>query len=565
MGHEISQQTTPAPGVSRRGFLGRAGGLAASTVAAGALTALPVGDALSSSAAADAVTAPTAVQRADAAYALRVAAARYEHARPLPPHPTNGDEERYAATRIASFSKGLPHNERGEVDAAAYSALLAALDSGQPAAFEAIPLGGKAKLANPQAAYAFLLEGPDPQCLATDPPPAFDSAQEAGEMVEMYWQALARDVPFARYDADPLIATAAADLSRLSDFRGPKAGGSVTPATVFRGGVPGDLTGPYLSQFFWLPVPYGPLKMAQQYPIVPPKDHLTTFAEWLNVQQGRYKAPKPAANASPPPTRYLSAGRDLAAYLHVDFTYQAFLNAALILNKLAVDSLGAALDAGNPYLHSKTQTGGPTFGVHHLLDLVARVAAPALRAVFYQKWLVHRRLRPEEFGGRVHTHMTGAAQYPIHKDLLSTSHVLDAVHQKYGTYLLPLADPEGCPMHPSYPAAHVVIAGACATVLKAYFNEDFVLPAPVVASTDGRALLPYSGPALTVGGELNKLAGNQLMARAWEGFHWRSDSVAALKLGEELAIGILADERRTYHEAFGGFTLTRFDRTTVTV
>ena len=36
-----------------------------------------------------------------------------------------------------------------------------------------------------------------------------------------------------------------------------------------------------------------------------------------------------------------------------------------------------------------------------VLDQVARVAVEALRAVWCQKWRFHRRLRPEEFGGRV--------------------------------------------------------------------------------------------------------------------------------------------------------------------
>jgi membrane-associated phospholipid phosphatase len=39
------------------------------------------------------------------------------------------------------------------------------------------------------------------------------------------------------------------------------------------------------------------------------------------------------------------------------------------------------------------------------------------------------------------------------------------------TCLLPVAYAEGCPTHPSYPAAHAATAGACATVLKAFFNR----------------------------------------------------------------------------------------------
>src|SRR5207248_7178268 len=119
---------------------------------------------------------------------------------------------------------------------------------------------------------------------------------------------------------------------------------------------------------------------------------------------------------------------------------------------LAVDYLGAPLDDGNPYKHSRTQAGNLTLRPQHVLDLVARVANTALKAVWYPKWLVHRRLRPEEFGGRVHAHITGTAHYPIHTNLLATSRVLEAVHQKYGSYLLPMADPEGCALHPSYPS-----------------------------------------------------------------------------------------------------------------
>ena len=203
-----------------------------------------------------------------------------------------------------------------------------------------------------------------------------------------------------------------------------------------------------------------------------------------------------------------------------------------------------------------------TFGAPHVLDLMARVANAAMRACWYQKWLVHRRLRPEAFGLRVHEHLTGAARYPIHADLLGAA-VLPSVFSAQGTYLLPMAYPEGCPAHPSFPAGHAAIAGACATVLKAFFKDSFVMPAPVVASADGLSLLPYVGPDLTLGGELNKLAANIALGRDTAGVHWRSDGIAGLALGEAVAIGVLRDLRTTLTETFGGFSLTRFDGTTV--
>jgi len=188
-----------------------------------------------------------------------------------------------------------------------------------------------------------------------------------------------------------------------------------------------------------------------------------------------------------------------------------------------------------------------------------------LKAAWYQKWLVHRRLRPEEFGGWIDNQLNGRASYPINLEILN-SQVLKEVSKKYGSYLLPQAFPEGCPTHPSYPAGHATYSGAMTTVLKAFFNESFVIPHPVVASDDGLSLLPYKGSdILTVGGELNKLAANIAIARDAAGVHWRSDGIEGLKLGEAVAIRILQDRKTLYNEPFSGFTLTKFDNTTIVI
>ncbi len=52
---------------------------------------------------------------------------------------------------------------------------------------------------------------------------------------------------------------------------------------------------------------------------------------------------------------------------------------------------------------------------------------------------------------------------------------------------------------------------------------------------------------------------------AFGGVHWRTDNIAGLQLGEAVAIGILADDRRTVTETFKGFSLTKFDGTTITI
>ncbi|MED4785272.1 vanadium-dependent haloperoxidase [Brevibacillus choshinensis] len=488
---------------------------------------------------------------------IREEAAEFQEDRPLPPHPCNGDEELYT-NKIGNYSKGLPHNVLGEVDPKAYEAYMKALKTGDPVDFETIPLGGVVKLTNPQGAYAFDLAGPDSHHLGMIPPPDFSSAWEAGEMAELYWQALTRDVPFADFGTNPLSKAAASDLSSFSDFRGPKFGGMVTTENLFRGNTPGDLVGPYISQFLWKDIPHGATTMVQRYrTTVVGDDHMTTYKEWLDIQNGLSPT---ALNVFDPTPRYIRNGRDLGEWVHRDFTFQAFLAACLILLGFGP----SALDPANPYLSSATQVGFVTFGGPHVLDFVVRSARSALEASWFQKWLVHRRLRPEEFGGRVHNHLTGAASYPINSELLQ-SQAVSKVFNKFGSYLLPIAYPEGCPTHTSYPAGHACIAGAGVTMLKAFSNESFVIPNPVEVSADGLSLLPYSGTPLTIGGELNKLAANIALGRDTAGVHWRSDGIEGLKLGESVAIGILKDYRDTYNEDFCGFSLTKFDGKAITI
>ena len=376
-------------------------------------------------------------------------------------------------------------------------------------------------------------------------------------MGELYWMALLRAEPFAKFGHSAVVEQASADLSRFSDFRGPKAGGRVTSATIFRGFTAGDLVGPLVSQFLLKDVPFGSLTIAQKQETVRPVSFMIDYASWLNVQ-----------NAGPgeqipihPRRRYTRNMFDLAHYVYVDALYEAYLNACLILI-----GMNAPLDSGNPYRSSSTQIGFGTFGNPHILSLVTEVATRALKCVWYQKWFVHRRLRPEEFGGRLHNHLTGAASYPIHSEILNSSAVR-SVFSRYGSYLLPMAFPDGCPTHPAYGAGHATVAGACVTILKAWFDESFVIPDPVVANEDGFSLVPYKGPdagSLTLGGELDKVAANIAIGRNMGGVHWRSDYEESLKLGEAIAVGILEEEKACYSEQ-AAFTLTRFDGTTITI
>jgi hypothetical protein len=497
-------------------------------------------------------------QRRNEAFQIRHQTALDERNLPLPGHPDNGEERDYPY--VANYSKGLFHNGLGEVDSEAYQSLLAALSAADDAAFERISLAGVRPLRNPQAGKCFDLEGPDSHHLAIRPAPRIDGPENSGEMGELYWMALARDINFTDYDNSQLIGDACADLSSFSNFRGPKESGFVAPATIFRGNTPGDLLGPYVSQFLLHEIPYGTLAISQrQQTVFPALDYLADPASWLDIQNGLNPA---VADAFDPTPRYIRNGRDLAAYVHFDALYEAYLNACLILL-----GMGAPVDPGNPYFSlTKTDAFG-TFGDPHILSLVTEVATRALKAVWFQKWYVHRRLRPEEFGGRVHYHLTGAANYPIDAEILA-SQAAQHIHSSNGTYFLPQAYPEGAPLHPAYGSGHATVAGACVTILKAWFDESFVLPDPVVPNAAGTALIPYAGPdagSLTVGGELNKVAANIASGRNFAGIHWRTDYTEALKLGEAVAIGILRDQKETYKEKFAGFSLTKFDGTTITI
>jgi hypothetical protein len=103
------------------------------------------------------------------------------------------------------------------------------------------------------------------------------------------------------------------------------------------------------------------------------------------------------------------------------------------------------------------------------------------------------------------------------------------------------------------------------TVLKAFFDESTIIQNPVVPTPDGSALVPHAEAPLTVGGELNKLASNISQGRNISVVHWLTDTTEANKLAEKVAISIMRDMRHLCREPFAGFSLKRFDGTTITV
>ena len=291
-------------------------------------------------------------------------------------HPTNGEEKEYEnANYIANFTKGLKHHDNGEVIKEEYEKLLKALNTGKQEDFDDIEQKyqhpNKVRLTNPQAGFAFDLEGPDSHDMGIRKAPKIDGAEVAGEMAELYWMVLCRDIPFMEFGSNGLITNAVNDLhDNYSDFPHVEVGfltnignargddifsekfdirpenREITKETIFRGITEGDIKGPYISQFLWKDIPWGSQKLEQlQYHLnmydinntQQGKDYLTDYAGWLKIQNGgkdedlahniKYNHDDVDTNFK----RHILTGRDLSYFVHVDQLYQTYLNACLIL------------------------------------------------------------------------------------------------------------------------------------------------------------------------------------------------------------------------------------------
>ena len=510
------------------------------------------------------------------------------------PPPTNGDEERFSNLGFpgfASFTKALAHNTMGLVEPPSLESLLEAIQEGTQQAFENVQLGGGERLlANPLNAYSFQLIGDDSNGARMAAAPKFASRNTAVDMVERYWMALARDVRFDQYASSPLIADACEDLNNLGfqlEF-----GFECTPDTIFRGPYEGCDVGPHVSQFLLQDFQFGnqPIRQLQRYPREG-LDYLTDLETWSKVNNGDIN---PTGSDIIEGTRYITTLRDAGQWVHLDFPHQSGLWATIILLGLNADISNASPYANGEITSSYAfgSLGGPDITIQSGLAGVY-----GLKHAWFQKWCVHRRLRPEVYAQRLELFRRGelgnSPNSPFNcnkfNDLFGegaevwrTTQVLDRIleHNKQqnqaqnradrdGTWLLPIAYPEGSPTHPAYPGGHSVFVAAAATIAKAFFRDCELLN-PQMPVNDGRELGDFEGPILTVHGELNKLIANVTLFRDGAGMHWRTDGTASGPnaafdrsetgietggnlLGEKMAISMLRDIKRTYREEVGTF------------
>ena len=531
---------------------------------------------------------------------------------------------------------------------------------------------------SPTAGFAYVGEGPDPQAITMPPAPVAGSAEFAAEMAEVYQLALSRDWPIASFmDGDLIsgltqidgsaisnaaknrlsrsngdVVSAADRLSNVRWFKGQYDGRDVgtqevrarrrfgqkqTASNIFRGAGEDPWDTPFLSQFMVMGdggmarglddratgiIRYGAQRIDQKVKIAKSgKDYMTTWRDWLDVQNALNKRPLVGVDQYVAPAgdvqyRTMARLRDMATYVHDDQLYQAYLNAALIML-----GEGHAFDPGIPY-HRRSESIASRwnrepfalFGGPHLLTLVTEVSSRALKAVRFQKFSVHRRLRPEAAGALFHTIYSGynpnrehdgevyesggnsaeararaqlgntlatygfpngAGTEPVLEEILTEIRQHNAAQNNEdpndlnkAKWLLPMAFPEGSPMHPAYGAGHATVAGACVTLLKAFFNmrdaNDPAKPAYLV-EPGGIALVPDGGTSgddtsidmlgvaipkgLTLEGELNKLMWNISNARNIAGVHYYTDYIESALLGEAITIGILREQMLAYEPA----------------
>jgi hypothetical protein len=561
---ETTKKVEVSEGSSRRAFLGQAG--AAAAMVAGALATPALTSAASSSNTTSSSSSFATQNRVNKATQLRVSEAMHDQNVGYAVNVNNGDDALYA-DKAGTFTKGLAHDAYGRVTPASYASFKKALASGSFADFENILLGGTRTLNGPQGGLMYDLEALDgtqfgqPQ---VPPAPPLASDQSGTELLEHYWGALLRDVAFTDYSGNALATAAAAELSSQPSYAGPRnASGQVTTDLLFRGIFPGETLGPYLSQFFVQPTFFGQQPLSQQMnSYLPNIDFGTNFNEWLNIQNG---VPTGLQTTNDPALRYRRNGRDLAAFTRVDVLYQAYFVAFFVLA-----GIGAPLNPGNPYFHSTVENGFGSFGGPDFAGMFGELATKALNAAWWQKWFVHLRPRPEATGGIVQLVKTGQGQFTdvtLSKTILN-SNGLQQSFNKYGSWLLPLAFPEGSPVHPAYPTGHGTVGGACITLLKFIFDGGFVIPNPVVPTSDGLSLQPYTGAdagQLTVNGELNKLGHNVTFGHGIHaGIHWRSDSDTSMRLGEAVALSFLQNRAKTYNEPFT-INITKLDGSVATI
>jgi len=428
-------------------------------------------------------------------------------------------------------------------------------------------------------------------------PPIIGSQLNKIDLFEVYFMAWVRDLPFFLYDKPNFLSNKLnKSISYLNQLNGSDQEFKtnlyypqfpVTPNNIFRGRASGDIIGPYVSQFLFydanvndntalpsnnyfkgfMPKLADNSKRHFMYNS-PDADYVLNGlgrgpfgvqeAEYLKITNGQPNLLLKPANFQPFTTkqRHILTGRDLAAIVHADYTCELALKALeILLSYKAKDKVGVFNDSNiGKGIATFVQFSGP-----EVYNSLGQISKEALRVVCFFKyhWM---RLRPEELAAKLNFQSKDTKSSIDLKNFFNDALVneilaeIKSVNNNESLHM-PLVYPEGCPLHPSYPAGHAVIASACISYLKAMYDGDAlfssILPPVEVQAQIGDKIdfanletklvnLPKEvANKMTIGGELDKLASNISFGRNIAGIHYRSDAEYSFMLGELVAANFI--------------------------
>jgi hypothetical protein len=408
--------------------------------------------------------------------------------------------------------------------------------------------------------YTVGLSGLEPWRTILPPAPNPTGPRNAAEMIDAYLMEQLRDVPTVEWPNELPEDVPEALPDRVSDILGTELdriddalddGWWYDEDALFVEADTDEVDwGPYISQFLLQDLKLWALNADQEYLRYPEVDHNYTQDDWLSIIEGagpyaaetNPKMPESGGEHTGP----ITTPRHLATMVNAEPPFQEYLIAAMRLLSMDFDQEFPLASRGDGPIFDYTGSGPVG-----LLDMLTRAGRQALLAAFYHKWRRHFRCRPETYSGRIHEqrrdHDFGIDALITKSSLLDRRTVATEAGRTDpdGDYLSS-AYVEGSHMHPAYPSGHSVIAGASGTVLKTWFPDtelpfdDILVPEP-----DGQGVEAVDSDQLeaelTVHQEIDKLISNVGLARMFAGVHYYSDHYRGVKLGEQVAVGLMID------------------------
>ncbi|CAN0451866.1 unnamed protein product [Ascophyllum nodosum] len=280
------------------------------------------------------------------------------------------------------FHKSLPHDALGQVDPDAFAILQDCILNGDFDICEGVPVGNsEGRGGPPRQSYRCVCHRHIRSATTIPPVPTLSSPELAAQLAEVYWMALARDVPFMQYGTDDITVTAAANLAGMEGFPNLDAvsigsGGTVDPfSQLFRATFVGVETGPFISQLLVQNFTIDSIEVEpKQTTFVPGVNYLVDFEEWLNIQNG---GPPVDPEDDDSVRRFVHNARDLARVSFTDNinTCEAYRGSLILLELDAFNRPGV----NGPFIDGDRQAGFVNFGVSLLqIDRCRRVGPACL-------------------------------------------------------------------------------------------------------------------------------------------------------------------------------------------